>query len=161
MKKLLLLIVPLVLLGSCSNKGTELPDFKYQTLGGESIKKADLEGKIVVLNVWATWCGTCIKEIPDLNRLADKYKNDDEVLFLAFSDEPESKVIPLLQRFPFRYTHIVDAEEFTSNIQTRLVKTYPQNLIVNQESVVVFDVSDGTSDLFSKMDGIIQELKNK
>lgn len=44
------------------------------------------DGEAVVINVWATWCGPCIKEIPELNELVEKYK-DQGVRFLAFTNE--------------------------------------------------------------------------
>ncbi|SMD43453.1 Redoxin [Aquiflexum balticum DSM 16537] len=48
-----------------------------------------LEDEILVINLWATWCGPCIQEIPELNELVDKY-HDQNVRFLAFSDESKA-----------------------------------------------------------------------
>ena len=96
-----------------------------------------------------------------VNRLANKYKDDSEVLFIALNDEPEEKVVNFLQRWPFRFMHIADAEQYTNKLQSRLVKTYPQTIILNKESVVVFDQSNGTADIFSLIDSKIQEIKNQ
>ena len=160
MKKLLFVALAILLFQySCNKSGTEAPDFEMESLDGKHYSLESLKGKIVVVNVWATWCGTCINELPALNRLAGKYKNDKDVVFLAFSDEPESKVISSLMRFPFYYTHFTGAEEYTDELQSRLVKTYPQNIIIDQNSVVVFDQSDGSSDIFQELDAKIQELK--
>ena len=153
----LLLFITIALL-SCSQVGKSLPEFEYQSLDGQVMNNASLDSKIVVINVWATWCGTCLEEIPELNRLVDKYKEHDEVIFLAFSDEPYGVVKPLLDRYAFNYIQFTMAQEFTDAIQSRLVKTYPQNLVVGQNGEIVFDVSDGSEDIYRALDQQISDL---
>jgi len=53
----------------------ELRDLKLQTLDGEALKLADYADKVVVLNIWATWCGPCRLEMPDLVKLNNEYKS--------------------------------------------------------------------------------------
>src|SRR5947209_15126918 len=71
-----------------------------RTAGGPA-RVADLKGNVVVLNFWATWCGPCRAEMPDLNRLSQQY-GGRQVTVLAITDEAqdrialfEKKVIPL------------------------------------------------------------------
>ncbi len=143
---------------SCSNIGEQAPSFEFQTLDGSKVSSESLKGKIVVVNVWATWCHTCISELPDLNRLYAKYQGDTSIVFLAFSDEDEATVKAGLQRFPFNYPQIVNADGYTKKIQTRLVKTYPQNLILDEDLTIIYEVSDGSNDIFTTLDTKIQEL---
>ena len=49
------------------------PDFELRTIKGDIVKLSDLKGKVVLLNFWGTWCGPCLQEIPDFNRLYSKY----------------------------------------------------------------------------------------
>lgn len=49
--------------------GKRAPDFELRTVDGESVHLAALRGKVVVLDFWATWCGSCLEEIPPLERL--------------------------------------------------------------------------------------------
>ena len=51
------------------------PDFTLVSLEGDRITLSDLRGSVILLNFWATWCGPCIMEIPDLNRLQEKYQD--------------------------------------------------------------------------------------
>jgi thiol-disulfide isomerase/thioredoxin len=55
--------------------------------GGSRVALADLRGKVVVLNYWATWCGPCMREIPDLIRVA--HENEGRVVFLALDENLE------------------------------------------------------------------------
>ena len=136
--KIVAFLFSLVIFASCSNTGKTIASFSYTTIDGTTIHSEELKGKIVVINIWATWCGMCIKEIPELNRLKEKYKNDSAVVFIAFSDEESEKVKATLLRFPFNYSQIVNAESYTSKLKTRLVKTYPQNLILDKNQQEAF-----------------------
>ncbi|MBO6515421.1 MAG: TlpA family protein disulfide reductase [Bacteroidia bacterium] len=151
----------LLMFSGCSNVGKTAPDFKFTTRTGDVITSDNLKGKIVVLNVWATWCGTCLREIPALNKLYSKYESDTSVVFLAMCDDDEQKMDVVLNRFDFKYPQVANAKEYTSRIQTRLVKTYPQNLILDSSFKIIFEVSDGSQDIFTALDQKIQSLKRQ
>lgn len=72
---------------------------KLTNADGTAFTVADVTGKVKVVNVWATWCAPCIKEMPVLNELAAKYK-DQDVSFVAVSidEEGAAKVEPFLKR---------------------------------------------------------------
>lgn len=59
-------------------------DFKFPDVNGKEVKLSDFKGKVVYIDVWVTWCGPCIKEIPDLKKLEAEYHNKD-VDFLSVS----------------------------------------------------------------------------
>ena len=59
---------------------------------------SSLEGKIIVLNVWATWCGPCIKEIPELNELVSHFKGNTNIVFIALSSEKEENEIETMKK---------------------------------------------------------------
>src|SRR5262249_4567576 len=66
------------------------PALKVNDLDGKPISLDDLKGKIVLLNFWATWCGPCRAEIPDLIDLQKKYKENFAIVALATDeDDPE------------------------------------------------------------------------
>jgi thiol-disulfide isomerase/thioredoxin len=65
---------------------TEAGNFSFTSVDdGTEHDLASLEGKVVLLNFWATWCAPCLQEIPELNRLADRYP--DDLVVLSLSDE--------------------------------------------------------------------------
>jgi thiol-disulfide isomerase/thioredoxin len=60
---------------------------------------ANYKGKLVILNIWATWCGPCRKELPDLNKIQTDFKSND-VMVIALSDENESTVETYMKQIP-------------------------------------------------------------
>lgn len=52
---------------------------------GETINMNELEGKVVFINFWATWCPPCIAEMPNINKLYQQYEEDEDVVFLMIS----------------------------------------------------------------------------
>ena len=54
----------------------QAPDFTLRTVQGDLFNLSDYKGKVVLLNFWGTWCGPCRREIPDFNKLHDKYQKD-------------------------------------------------------------------------------------
>ncbi|MCH7400028.1 TlpA family protein disulfide reductase [Belliella sp. DSM 107340] len=91
-----------------SNTEKASTNFKEEfnkTLGKSSGIPELAQGEVVVINLWATWCGPCIKEIPEMNEIATEYK-DKNVRFIAFSDETENVYETFLKKrenFQFEY----------------------------------------------------------
>lgn len=143
---------------SCSKIGKPAPSFAFTTIDNQVIDSESLKDKIIVVNVWATWCPTCIKEIPELNRLQAKYAEDTSVVFIGLCDEDSGKMGQILERFPFSYIQVALAEKYTNKLQSRLVKTYPQNVIIDHNFDIVFEVSDGSEDIYTSLDNKLEEL---
>jgi thiol-disulfide isomerase/thioredoxin len=75
--------------------------FGYETLAGEHQTLTALKGKVVVVDVWATWCGTCLVSIPKLIDLQKKYHNQPvEIMGVDVDDEGWEKVRPFLKKHP-------------------------------------------------------------
>ena len=70
-----------------------LPDVNYMDTSGTAYTPQSLAGKIVVVNFWATWCGPCLKEIPDLSRVYEKYKRRGLVVLGIMRDDPDNQAL--------------------------------------------------------------------
>lgn len=62
-----------------------LGDFSATTVDGQALRSANLRGKVVLVNFWATWCPPCVTEVPDLVRLQAKY--DGKLIVLGISED--------------------------------------------------------------------------
>src|SRR3712207_2035350 len=65
-----------------------LPELDFVGLAGERVTEKDLEGKVVLVNFWATWCGPCVKEIPALERAQAKFGPRGFVVVGVVSSDP-------------------------------------------------------------------------
>lgn len=72
-------------------KGQPSPKFNYPDINGKNVSLDDLKGKYVYVDVWATWCGPCKREIPYLKELDEEYKGKDLAIVSLSIDKMENK----------------------------------------------------------------------
>jgi peroxiredoxin len=102
-------------------------------LQGKTWSLADLRGKIVLLNFWATWCPPCRKEMPDLEALSKQFKAHGLVV-LAVSDEEPGKVVPFIKEHGFTYPILLDPG---NKVHTAyLVEGIPHTFVYNREGKI-------------------------
>lgn len=77
-------------------------DLSVETLDGKTFNVAEHRGQWIVVNYWATWCGPCIKEMPELDEL-DRAREDTVVLGLAFEDTTPEDLKRFLDKHPVGY----------------------------------------------------------
>lgn len=82
-------------------------DFTLADLQGKPWHLRELQNKVVLVNFWATWCPPCRKEMPDLQALYDKYK-DQGFVVLSISDEESAKVAPFIAERKISYPVLLD-----------------------------------------------------
>lgn len=70
-----------------------LPDVGYIDTDGTAYTTKSLAGKVVVVNFWATWCKPCLKEIPDLSKVYEKYKAKGLVMLGVMTDDPDHNAL--------------------------------------------------------------------
>ncbi len=68
------------------------PDVSGVTVDGETIALAEYDGQVIVVNFWATWCGPCEAEMPDLQAAYDTYRDDGLIIVAVNAGEPASAV---------------------------------------------------------------------
>ena len=122
------------------NFSGDAPNFTLTDIYGNVYNNENLLGKIVVLNFWGIWCKPCVKEIPQLNKLAKFYSDRGDVIFLAVSSDPEKSIKKFIKKKKFRYNHISDkgANELSRDLMDLGMYGVPVHIVLDKRGNVVF-----------------------
>ncbi len=128
------------------NKGAKEPyAFVLRGLDGSVFPMAQLKGKIVVLNFWATWCGPCRELEPMFDQVAERFTGKPDVVFFAINtDEDENRVPPYLGREKLK-SQVLFADGFDDFLE---VASLPTVLILDRTGKIVYRGSGFTPDSF-------------
>lgn len=84
-------------------------DFTGALLGGGELTLSDYEGKVILLNFWATWCGPCVNEMPAFPRLLEKYGDDLAIIAVDLQEDSET-VADFIAEKGYDFPVVLDAD---------------------------------------------------
>jgi peroxiredoxin len=131
-------------------RGSEAPDFDLPRLGStgssgnlesrttsfsDSLALSDLEGRVVLVNFWATWCEPCESEMPAMERLYRTLENDEFELVAVSIDSGRGDVVAFQERYRLSFPILLDADQSVyAAYQTMGV---PESLLIDRQGRVV------------------------
>jgi cytochrome c biogenesis protein CcmG/thiol:disulfide interchange protein DsbE len=123
--------------GSPVAAGKVAPDFKLKNLNGETISLTSLRGKVVFLNVWATWCGPCREEMPSIQALYDAFSHNPDFVVLAVSEDSEGRaaVDSYVRGNAFRFNVLLDPQNLVGDAYD--VSGIPETFIIDRNGRIV------------------------
>jgi thiol-disulfide isomerase/thioredoxin len=120
-----------------------LPDVLFENPDGKLIHLADQKGKVIFVNFWATWCPPCIAEMPSINKLYNKLKDNKNVVFIIVdADHNFQKSVPFMAKNHYN----MPLYKLASNVPQNLVSnSIPATTIIDKNGQIVFH-QDGSAD---------------
>jgi peroxiredoxin len=118
--------------------GSPAPDFTLPTADGGTVRLADLKGKPVLINFWATWCQPCREEMPAMQELYEQYRDRGLVILAIDMEEDLRPVRRWIDQGGYTFTFLLDSEG---------------------EQVKRYNINASPTSYFVARDGVIRDLK--
>lgn len=130
-----------------------LADAEIKSLDGEDFKISDLKGKVVLINLWATWCGPCLEEMPHLVKLQEKYRDDGFVVIgLNTDEESEAQVKTFVEKQGLNYKIGWSTREVVEEfMKISKMPGIPQSLLLNRDGEMTGMFRGGGPDVIASM----------
>ncbi len=145
------------------NDINKVPDFSLYSNKGDMYNIRSLEGKVVLLNFWATWCGPCRMEIPELNEMQKKYGEDDFII-LGISISDTKKALDDFVKYyeveyPLLYGNPKEIEKVL--IDYGGIFSVPTSILINKKGEKIFSYPGAILKNYDIYDGVYSAINNK
>lgn len=115
-------------------EGDLAPDFVLQSADGPTRKLSNYRGKVVLVNLWATWCPPCIAEMPILDRLTERYAERGLVVLGVAADDDPERVHDFLGKSPVKFQVLLDPDGVVGTQYG--ITGYPETFFVDRQGRV-------------------------
>jgi len=119
-------------------EGKLAPDFTLPTMDGKAMTLADYRGKVVFLNIWATWCPPCREEMPSMQNLHEKFKGKDFAMLTISIDEDTELVRPFMEELGLTFPVAFDPEQTVASQYG--ITGVPETFLIDKNGVVMHHI---------------------
>ncbi len=115
--------------------GLPAPDFTFPGLDGRLVSLSDNRGKVVLVNIWATWCPPCVEEMPSMQKLYQKLKDENfEILAVSIDSKGAKVVAPFMKKYKLTFPALIDS----MGTIKRIYKTtgVPESYIIDKDGIL-------------------------
>lgn len=114
---------------------TKAPDIHLKDLGGKDVSLSDFKGKNVYLNFWATWCGPCRGEMPDIEKLYEETKNSDLVILAVNLGEDSNTVKSFIDSNNYNFKILLDSDKAAASLYN--INAIPTSFFIDKNQNIV------------------------
>jgi len=129
--------------------------WELEDISGDKVNLQNYKGKVIFLNLWATWCPPCVGEMPGIQQLYDKFKNNENIVFLLVSTEDSKKVKTFINKR--EYTFPVYTTEYQSP-KVFFSQSIPTTFLISKTGKIKIKETGALNWGGSKMENIIKDL---
>ena len=115
---------------------TTAPDFTLRSLNGPNLRLKEQRGKVVLVNFWATWCAPCREEMPQLNKLFDKYRASGFNLLGVNVDEDSRNAAGIASQLGVKFPVLLDSDQAVSKLYA--LSAMPSTLLIDRDGRLRF-----------------------
>jgi peroxiredoxin len=147
--------------GTLKVEGESAPDFELAALDGTPFHTADLHGRVIVLNFFATWCGPCQMELPHLQSIWDEFRDNDEFRMLAVGREESNASLNAFRR-EHGFTLPMASDPDKSTYAKFASGSIPRTYLISRQGTIVYQWTGGYETEISKLRRLLaRELAKK
>jgi len=132
------------------------PDFTLRSMDGPNLRLQEQRGRVVMVNFWATWCGPCRQEMPQLNKLYEKYRSSGFVLLGVNIDEDPRHAANVAAKLGVKFPVLLDSDKSVSKRYD--LAAMPSTVLIDRDGKVRHvhrGYREGVEELYEKQ---IREL---
>ncbi len=130
------------------------PDFTLDSLNGDAVTLSDLEGPLVMLDFWATWCGLCVEGLSHFQQLHERYASQGVVVLAINVGEIRDEVSDFMNDHDYTFTVLLDTDDSVKD--TYGVWGIPHMVIVDREGEIHY-VPGGPDDVEDALRQLLEE----
>ena len=136
---------------------------EIKDLDGQTFKIEDKKGKVVLINLWATWCGPCRAEMPELVAMQEKYRDKGfEVIGLDSDDESVEEIKAFAEKMKLNYQlGYADGKMLSEFIKITRLAGIPQTMIINREGKMVLAIGGGGPRAINNIKETVEKTVNE
>jgi peroxiredoxin/uncharacterized protein (DUF924 family) len=119
-------------------KGTKFPDFDEKDVAGKHVSVADYKGKVVLIDFWATWCGPCVHELPNVVQAYEKHHEKGFDIIGISLDQDESKLKNFTKENKVSWQQFFDGKGWGNKLAVKYgVQSIPATFLLDREGKIV------------------------
>ena len=143
--------------------GLPAPNFTFPDLNGQQVSLSDHRGRVVLVNIWATWCPPCRQEMPSMQKLYERFKGENfEILAVSLDSTGREAVGPFMRKMNLTFPALLDPKE---NIRPLYgITGVPESFIIDKEGILVEKIIGpmdwATSEVFRFFQDLIKKPRS-